>query len=153
MKALLKLSNIRRCTISRSLHASILTLATLLLCPLLSAQEFETSCEATLQSCFAYSHQARSSCLYAKSDTSECANSATGALAKIRAQLHLHALPTEHKNTPEEPYTLNSDCLRNFDHLWLGALVHEDNTQETTESLEESLLSCVKQAPNQLLRP
>lgn len=135
------------------MQLSILTLTTMLGCPFLSAQEVETSCEATLQSCFAYSHQARSSCLYAKSDTAECTNSLTGALAKMRAQLHLHALPTEHKITPEEPYTLNSDCLRNFDHLWLGALVHEDNSQETTESLEESLLSCIKQAPNQLLRP
>jgi hypothetical protein len=79
--------------------------------------------------------------------------SGTGGLANTRAQLDLHALPTDHKDAPEEPYTLDAECLRNFDHLWLSALVNENESQDTIDTLETSLLSCVKQAQNELLRP
>lgn len=118
-----------------------------------SAQDYQESCESILQSCFAYSHQARSSCLFAKAEAVACSNSSTGGLAKTRAQLDLHALPTDYEDAPEEPYTLDAECLRNFDHLWLSALVNENESQDTIDTLETSLLSCVKQAHNELLRP
>jgi hypothetical protein len=117
------------------------------------AQDSGVRCESLIQSCFAYSNQARSSCLFAQSRQKECAHSEAGLLAKKRAQLDLHALSIEGESVPEEPYSLDQECLRNFDHLWLSWLVNEEQPLEGVEGLEHSLSSCIKLTSDDLLRP
>lgn len=117
------------------------------------AQDPELRCESLIQSCFAYSNQARSACLFAQSRQKECTQSDAGVLAKRRAQLDLHALSIEGEHAPKEPYAIDQECLRNFDHLWLSWLVNEERPVETVEGLEDSLTSCIKIPQDDLLRP
>lgn len=139
----------------RNLCTTVLAVV-ILLCAtqsLLFAQDLELRCESLIQSCFAYSNQARSSCLFAQSRQKECAQSDAGLLAKRRAQLDLHALSAEGENMPTEPYSIDPECLRNFDHLWLSWLVNEEQPLESLEGLEDSLSSCIKRTRDDLLRP
>lgn len=139
----------------QSLCATVLLVGILLLASKTSvfAQNPQLRCESLIQSCFAYSSQARSSCLFAQSRQKECTRSEVGLLAKRRAQLDLHALAIEGENVPEEPYSLDQECLRNFDHLWLSWLVSEEQPLESIQGLQDSLASCIKLTTEDLLRP
>lgn len=114
----------------------------------------ESRCSDLIKECFAYADVQRSDCFHAASKNSSCHATELGELAMKRWSMS----PVRNPSLDSSPALLgpkvvDGDCIANFDNNWSGALVKEDISRESLESLDEALAACNRQMPVDMMRP
>ena len=131
----------------------IATATTFAMCSVTVAQESE--CAERLRECFTLSESARDTCFQSTARLSACRNTSEGRLAAKRGTYSTFLTPEALNDGSELPdrVVFDSECVENFDNLWLSHLVNSDHSLATCESLSETLEACTAQPAPEMWRP